>query len=243
MTQSMTHRSTSGTARFLVIGAVLLIAGNVAHPLDAEPTAVSRLELATGAAWIPIHLALAIGFLLVTVGLIRAGRDLRLRGGDSWADLGSTAGLAGGLLLFAVFGAFDGFAVSSLADRWAAAPGDQLVQAAAIAEEAVDSGLAGIGTLAFFGLAIGALGAAMLSSGALARWVGWSGVVIGAAGTVAGVMLVVQGPTAFTINVVLRPVAIAGTLWFVALAAAVRGLGAGTAAEPAAGRVHAATPS
>ncbi len=47
-------------------------------------------------------------------------------------------------------------------------------------------------------------------------------VVIGAAGTVACVALLAGGPTTFTVNVMLRPVAIAGTLWFIALGVALR---------------------
>ncbi len=74
-----------------------------------------------------------------------------------------------------------------------------------------------MGTLTFFGLAVGALGLAILRDGTLRRWIGWAAVVIGAAGTVAGVALLAEGPTTFTINVMLRPVAIAGTLWFLAL--------------------------
>ncbi len=51
----------------------------------------------------------------------------------------------------------------------------------------------------------------------LQRWIGWTAVAIGAAGTAAGTALLLEGPTTLTINVMLRPVAIAGTLWFLAL--------------------------
>jgi hypothetical protein len=100
------------------------------------------------------------------------------------------------------FGTLGGYAVSALASSDA---GAETVRAAAIAEEAVDSGLAALGTLAFFGLAVGALGLAILRYGTLRRWIGWAAVVIGAAGTVARIALLAEGPTAFTINVMLRP--------------------------------------
>ncbi len=130
-------------------------------------------------------------------------------------------------MLVTVFGALDGYAVSALATSDADA---EAIRAAAIAEEAIDSGLAAMGTLAFFGVAVGALGLAFLTDGTVRRWISWSAVAIGAAGTVAGIALLVEGPTTFTINVMLRPVAIAGTLWFLALGVTLRKLGT---ADPA----------
>lgn len=218
MTDPARRPNLSGTPTLLIGGAVLLFAGNIAHPIDAEPTAVSRFEFATEPTWIPIHLALALGFLLLTAGIVAVVRHMQH--GPTWcAHLATTAGLVGGTSLVVVFGALDGYAVSALASSDA---GAETVRAAAIAEEAVDSGLAAMGTLAFFGLAVGALGLAILGDGTLRRLIGWAAVVIGAAGAVAGTALLAEGPTTFTINVLLRPVAIAGTLWFLALGIALR---------------------
>ncbi len=213
MTPQTRSRHRSGTPFLLIGGAVLLMAGNIAHPIDADPTPVSRFEFATEATWMPVHLALALGFLLLTAGLVAVDRYLQRH--TTWsAPFATTAALVGGTSLVVVFGALDGYAVSALASSDA---GTETIRAAAIAEEAIDSGLAALGTLTFFGLAVGALGLAILRDGTLRRWIGWAAVVIGAAGTVAGVALLAEGPTTFTINVMLRPVAIAGTLWFLAL--------------------------
>lgn len=205
----------------LITGAVLLIAGNIAHPIDADPTPTSRFEFATEPTWIPIHLALALGFLLLTAGLVAVGRHIQRTRTTASAQFATTAALVGGTSLAVLFGAFDGYAVSALATSDANA---EAIRAAAVAEEAIDSGLAAMGTLAFFGLAVGALGLAVMQSGTLPRWLGWLAVVIGAAGTTAGVALLVEGPTTFTINMMLRPVAVAGTLLFVALGIAVHKL-------------------
>lgn len=218
MTTRPQSRYPSAASLFLVTGAILLMAGNVAHPIDADPTPTSRFAFATEPTWIPVHLMLAAGFLLLAAGLTAFGRHLERGRGASWAHFGSTAALVGGTILVAVFAALDGYAVSALAE----ATPEESVQAAAMAEEAIDSGLAAVGTLTFFGLAVAAFGIAIVSSRTVSPWVGWAGVAIGLAGTLAGTALLTQGPTAFTINVMLRPAAIAGTLWFIVLGIASR---------------------
>lgn len=238
MTTRTRTRHLSGTSLLLMGGAALLMAGNLAHPIDADPTPVSRFDLATEPTWIPIHLALALGFLLLTAGLVAMGRHMQHS--TTWtAHFATTAALVGGTSLVIVFGALDGYAVSTLASSDA---GAETIRAAAIAEEAIDSGLAALGTLAFFGLAVGALGLAILRDGTLRRWIGWAAVLIGAAGTVAGTALLAEGPTTFTINVMLRPVAIAGTLWFLALGIALRKHGLADPVNPGV-REHVGTAS
>lgn len=218
MTNQTESHHFSGAALLLMTGATLLIGGNLAHPIDADPTPVSRFEFATEPTWLPVHLALALGFLLLTAGVVSVGRHLEHR--MTWgAHFVTTAALVGGTSLVVVFGALDGYAVSTLASSDA---GTETIRAAATAEEAIDSGLAALGTLTFFGLATGALGLSILRDGTLRRWIGLAAVVIGAAGTVAGTALLAEGPTTFTINVMLRPVAIAATLWFLALGIALR---------------------
>ncbi len=219
-------RSMLGATPLLISGAVLLIVGNIAHPLDADPTPTSRFEFATEPSWIPIHLALAVGFLLLTAGVVAVGRHLQHVRNASWAHFATMAAVVGGTMLVAVFGALDGYATSALAGSRASA---EAIAAASIAEEAIDSGFAAMGTLAFFGLALGALGIAIVGDGRLRRWIGWSAIAIGAAGTLAGTMLLAEGPTSFTINVMLRPVAVAGTLWFITLGIVVRKLERATA--------------
>lgn len=196
----------------LVSGGLLLVVGNAAHPLDRNPTHLSRLELATGPGWLLVHLTLALGFLLVTAGMLAVTRRLEARGEGTVTHVASAAALVGGVFLVAVFGALDGYAVAALADSHAS---PQTIEAAALAEESIDSGLAGVGTLALFGLAIGATSLAMITSRVGRRWVASSGLVVGAISTVAGITLLVQGPTQVAINLLLRPAAIAGTLWFV----------------------------
>lgn len=224
MSDHTTSRSLSGAPILLIVGAALLMAGNIAHPLDADPSPVSRFEFATEPSWVPIHLALAVGFLLLTAGLVAVSRHLQGPRTAAPAHLAATAAVVGGTMLVAVFGALDGYAVSAIATSEA---GADAVLAAAVAEEAIDSGLAATGTLAFFGLAVGALGLVILGDRRLRPWIGWTALLIGAGGALAGVALLIQGPTSFTINVILRPVAVAGTLWFIALGAVLHRLADG----------------
>lgn len=211
---SARHAST-----LLLAGAVMLLAGNLAHPVDADPSATSRFALATNALWVPVHLLLAGGFLVLTGGLVALHRAITHPAGAAWSALGSVAALVGGTMLAVVFGALDGFAVSHLAPSFNAAAGAErdLIAAASATLEAIDTGLAAIGTFAFLGLALVTFGAAILASGIVARWLGWAALALGAAGSVIGVVLTTAGPTETTINLLLRPLGVLTTVLFAAL--------------------------
>lgn len=205
-------------AILLLTGAVLLMAGNVAHPVDADLTATSRFELATGSSWVAIHLALAGGFAAITAALVALARAARAHTALA-ARCCEVAAIIGGTLLVAVFASLDGFAISSLAEAWQSSTGSERValDGAALAINAIDSGLAGVGTLLLLGVAL--LGAARLVvvGGVAARWIGWALTGVGVVGTVAGVLLVALGPTTLTINALLRPAGMAATILFVVL--------------------------
>ena len=204
----------------LIVGAALLMAGNAVHPVDSEPSATSRFEFAGEALWVPVHLALGLGFLAVAIGMVNLFRSIEARrtGGLS-AQIGSGSALLGGTLLAAVFVGLDGYAVGSLANEWATADTAARagLESAAVALEAIDSGLAALGTLALLGIALTAVGLVVLVSRLLPSWLGWTGVVLGVAGTVTGVLLLTQGFTEFTLNVLLRPLGLISTVYFIAL--------------------------
>lgn len=214
--------------------AALLVAGNSTHPVDADPTATSRLDLATGVPWVAIHLAVAVGVLLVVGAFVTLRRLFVDPAAAAWAGLGTAAAAVGGTMLAIVFGGLDGYAVAHLAADWDSATGSrrELLEAAATALEAADTGIAALGILALFGLGFAAFGRAIVASRVVPVWLGWSALAIGALGVLTGLAFAFQGPTGFTVNVLFRPVALAATAHFVALGVALRRIG--RAAAPAA---------
>jgi hypothetical protein len=211
------------SALFLA-GALLLLVGNGLHPVDADPSVTSRLEIAGDMTWIAIHLAIVIGVILVVAGFAVLQRVIVHPTGSAYARVGSVAAVIGGTLLAIVMGALDGYGWHTLASEWAGASGAgrATVEAAALTLDTIDSGMAAIGTTAFFGIAMLAFGIAMVASRVTWSWLGWSGIVIGITGTATGLLFAVLGPTGLVINGLFRPVAMASTAFFVVLGVALR---------------------
>ncbi len=205
----------------LLAGALLLLVGNVIHPVDDTPTALSRFEFSSAASWLPIHLMIGAGFLAVSAGLGLIAAPAARDGSRAGAAL-LVAALAGGVSLSLTFVALDGFAVATLADRWeAAAPaGRETVHGAAIALEAIDSGVAGFGTLMLMG--VGMLALAIVLHRASHVRLAAASAAVGALGTVTGLALLTSGPTPETINWLLRPSAALMTVTLVALGVSLR---------------------
>lgn len=206
----------------LIVGAVLLLGGNLAHPVDAAPDHLSRFAFAANAGWVGLHLVIAAGFLTVATGIVAvvagAGRDGRIS-----ATAAAVAAITGGGTMAVVFAGLDGFGAAALARQWATADaaGRAVLEPAAIALEVVDTGLAGIGTLLFLGLCFVALGW-HLRSRALPHWLAPLCGFVGVLGTVTGVALLVEGPTPTTLNMLLRPAAAGTTLAVLALGVVLR---------------------
>jgi hypothetical protein len=224
MSESTSTTPRRFTAVLLLVGAGLLVIGNTTHPIDAAPTATSRIELAASSGWMPIHLTIAVGILAIVGALYLLPSAIGDPRGAAFARLGAAAGLVGGGALVVVFGALDGFGQAALADAWHASAGADrdALETIAVTLEVIDSGMTAIGILALFGLAMAAVGAAIISSRIVGRWLGWTAVVLGVAGAVTGTLFAVQGPTPLVINGLFRPVAMAATLYFLALAIALR---------------------
>lgn len=216
------RRDRRRTGLLLVVGALLLLGGNIAHPVDAEPDHLSRFAFATSASWIWLHLVIATGFLTVATGIVAvvagAGRDGRVS-----ATAAAVAAITGGGLMAVVFAGLDGFGAANLAARWEAgdAVARSLLEPAAVALEVIDTGLAGLGTLLFLGVAFLALGLHLRTTD-LPHWLGPLCGLVGLLGTVTGLALLVAGPTPTTLNVLLRPTAAAATFTALALGVTLR---------------------
>lgn len=212
------------TATLLLAGAALLVLGNGTHPADAEPSALSRLPLAGSPSWVLIHLAIAVGVLLVVGGLVALRDRFTSAAAVHAARLGATSAVIGGAALAFVFAALDGYGQHHLAKKWEATDtaGRTVLEGAATALEVADSGLAAFGIIAFFGLTLAAFGRAVLADPIVPRALGWAGLILGVAGLAAGVTFAFQGPTSLVINVLFRPVAMGSTLYFALLGVALR---------------------
>jgi hypothetical protein len=224
MTETATHVTRRVASALLLIGAALLIVGNTTHPIDADPTATSRLALATTGTWIAIHLAITLGVLAVVGGLAMLPRAITHPLGAAYARLGTVAAIVGGTTLAIVFGALDGYGHATLAAEVQRSSGveREAIETVALALDTIDSGMTAVGILALFGISMAAFGAALVTSRIVPRWLGWTALTIGLAGTATGLLFAALGPTALVINGLFRPVAMAATLYFVALAVALR---------------------
>jgi hypothetical protein len=224
MSESGTQIHARFASALFFAGAALLVFGNSAHPVDSDPSHTSRLDLATDTSWIVVHLAIAVGVIVVVGAFAALQRLIIDDGGEAYARFGVATALIGGTMLAIVFGGLDGYGTARLATEWDTATGAHrdMVEAAAIALDAADSGITALGIIAFFGFTFVAFGRAIVNSRIVATWLGWVAVLIGIAGFVAGVTFAVEGPTSLTINVLFRPVALAATIYFVTLAVALR---------------------
>lgn len=212
-----------GAAALLVAGALLLLGGNIAHPMDAAPTPLSRLEIGGDVGWMVVHLVIAAGMVAVTVGLVLLAGALRERAEPAATALAVVA-VVGGTVMAAVFAALDGFAMGSLAESWQTAEvgarGD--IETAALVVDAMDSGLAGFGTLLLMGIGMVALGACLVHAGVGRPWLRAAPWIVGALGTVTGLALLVDGASSTTINLLLRPTAAGMTITLLALGVTLR---------------------
>jgi hypothetical protein len=221
MSESEDPRRLAST--LLLLGAILLLVGNVTHPVDSEPTATSRLDLAVTAGWMPIHLTIAAGVLAVVGGLVILARTFQHPRAAAYGQLGGVGALVGGTALFLVFGALDGYGQAALGEMQRAGDVDAVgIDAAALALESIDSGMTAMGILGLFGVALLAFGAALRRERVVQPWLGWMAIVLGVLGTVTGTFFAVLGATTLVINGLFRPLAMASTVYFVVLAVVLR---------------------
>ncbi|HEY2958964.1 MAG TPA: DUF4386 family protein [Actinomycetota bacterium] len=189
-----------------IAGALLGMAGNLAHPTtpaasqDAEGLART---IAGSGSWVPDHLVILLGLILMLGGVVATARSISIRGGlpGALAQLGSIAAVAGvtvGLLLLSI----DGVAAKHLAQAAATAPSGERAAAlhALLAEEAINFALGTLFYILFAGVTFVLLGLAVAWSRAYPRWLGWMAVVAGAGSMVVGL---VQGQVGET-NAVTR---------------------------------------
>ena len=126
----MIVEATRGSDRWLfliggvaaIVGSLIGMVGNLIHPDTpiGDPAGVA-LAIAQSETWLPIHLAIVLGIILMFGGLVALAYSVRGDLAVALARLALAAAIAGvavGLVLVIL----DGVAARQLAEDWAAAP-------------------------------------------------------------------------------------------------------------------------
>jgi hypothetical protein len=210
--------STAGIA-----GALLGMVGNLIHPATpvGDPEGVAR-AIADSRIWVPGHLAIVVGLVLMLGGLLAVARSIRGGLPGALARLGWAAAVAGitvGLILVTL----DGIAAKQLAEAWATAPTAERAAALrlVLASETINFALAALFNILFAGVTFILYGLAVAWSRLYPRWLGWVVVVAGTGSVAAGLLQAAVGqPTTLSrILTIIFPTVI--TLWLVDMCALV----------------------
>jgi len=171
-----------------IAGALLGMVGNLVHPVTPidDPEGVARV-IADSEAWVPIHLAIVLGIVLMLGGLVAIRRSIRDGLAGALSRLGLVAAVAGatvGLVLVIL----DGVAARQLAQEWAAAPSEERDVALALvhANETINFALASLFNVVFAAVTFVLFGLAVALSRVYPRWLGWVAVLAGVLSLVAG---------------------------------------------------------
>ena len=218
----MTTPTPSGAERWTLLlgglaaisGSVLGMVGNLVHPATPIDDAAGVAQaIASSEAWLPIHLSIVVGIVLMFGGLVALASAVRGDLAVALARFGlaaATAGVAVGLVLVIL----DGVAARQLAEEWAAAAGaDQAFKLQLVAaNETVNFALASLFNILFAGVAFGLFGLAVVASENFPRWLGLlvvlgavesigAGLIQAEAGSplVATRILTIVGPTVITL--------------------------------------------
>jgi hypothetical protein len=197
-----------------VAGSLLAGVGNLVHPVTPmnDPVGVARVIAGSGS-WVPVHLAIVVGILLMLGGLVALDRSIGGGIAGTLARFGLWAAV-GGVTIGLVLVILDGVAAHQLAQEWAAAPpGDQAVALGLVhVNETINFALASLFNLVFAGVTFILFGLAVALSHAYPRGLGWVVLVAGVASIGAGLVqaftgepteasrgLTIFGPTVITL--------------------------------------------
>jgi hypothetical protein len=204
-----------------IVGALIGMVGNLLHPVvpTGDPDGIAR-TIAASRAWVPVHLAIVLGIILMLGGLVAISDSIRGGLPGALARLGRIAAIVGitvGVILVTV----DGLAAKHLADAWAAAPPDEeaIALRVVLAEETINFALAALFNVVFAGVTFVLYGLAVAWSRVYPRWLGWVVVVAGVGSVAVGLVQAYAGEsTGLTrILTIIFPTII--TLWLAAMGA------------------------
>jgi hypothetical protein len=178
-----------------VVGSVLAGVGNLLHPVTPmnDPVGVARV-IADSDSWVPVHLAIVVGILLMLGGLVALHHSIHGGVAGTLARFGLFAAVSGVTIGLALV-ILDGVAAYQLAQEWAAAPpGDQAVALGLVhVNETINFALASLFNLVFAGVTFILFGLAVALSDVYPRGLGWIVLVAGAASIGAGLVQAFTG--------------------------------------------------
>jgi hypothetical protein len=197
-----------------VAGSLLAGVGNLVHPVTPmnDPVGVARV-IADSGGWVPVHLAIVVGILLMLGGLVALDHSIGGGTAGTLARFGLWAAV-GGVTIGLVLVILDGVAARQLAQEWAAAPpGDQAAALGLVhVNETINFALASLFNVVFAGVTFILFGLAVALSDAHPRGLGWVVLVAGVASVGAGLVqaftgepteasrgLTIFGPTVITL--------------------------------------------
>jgi hypothetical protein len=173
-----------------VVGAIVALITNLIHPRLSsydDPVGEILKEVARSDAWIPIHLGLLLGTLLITLGLFAFARSMKGGAADGLARLALGALLVSAPVAVLTL-AVDGYATKQVADAAGSAAGAAVVHIGWALFMAL--------IIMFVGITPALVGLAAARSGIYPAWLGWVAVVLGLASVVTGVVGTVDGASA-----------------------------------------------
>ena len=178
-----------------ILGALVVLAGNAVHPRFAsydDPVTEEIRIAGESEMWVPVHLGILIGIILISFGLFAVARSMKGGSGEGAARVA-----LGALLIstpLAVVGvAIDGFVPKAIADSIGTGPVDPGSGAAA----AVHIGWAVFMSLVitFQGITPALVGAAVIADRTWPAWLGWGAVIVASVATFAGFLGLADGPS------------------------------------------------
>jgi hypothetical protein len=201
-------------------GALMNFVGNALHPrsVDYYGDPVAWLNHTTQSSiWFPSHVLILLGSILTVGGLVAFSRSLTGTSGYGMGQLALAYAVIGSTLIIVTL-AIDGLAVSRLDEAWSSDPGASpgTLLAANILYHTIFS-LLYVFELTLFGLAPIFYGVAILLSKAYAAWLGWAGMLVGAAVSVTGLLSMFGIATEFIDAVVWSVLASLFVLWIFAI--------------------------
>jgi Domain of unknown function (DUF4386) len=198
-----------------IVGSLLGMVGNLVHPVTPvdDPEGVAQV-IADSGMWVPIHLAIVLGILIMLGGLAALRHSIPEGLAGALARFGLVASIAGvtiGLVLVHL----DGVGAYQLAQEWSESSSGERVTALGLVHvnETMNFALASLFNLVFAGVTFILFGLAVLLSDVYPRWLGWPAFLAGVLSIGAGVVQAAVGePTdASRVLTIIGPTII--TLW------------------------------
>jgi hypothetical protein len=185
-----------------ILGVVVLVAATMLHPMNAHPgnAPAAFAEYALDKYWVATHLGQLLGVVLIAAGFVALSWTLRAGRAGAWALLAGLTAVAS-MSLAAALQAVDGVALKFMVDRLSSASPEALavVFEGAYAVRQIEIGLASL-MGALFGLTILLYGVAILLSSVAGVWLGFLGVLGGAATLVSSIVQAHTGLSDFAMT-------------------------------------------